>query len=91
MTSTKAEQQAPMSDVEKMKDFNINRSIYDDANEDQSVFVAKPGLSEELVREISKQKKEPEWMLQKRLQGLKLFSETPVPTWGPDLSKLNFD
>src|SRR3989344_1167722 len=74
-----------------MKDFVINRSRYDEANEDQSRFIAKPGLSEEIVREISQQKNEPEWMLQKRLHGLTLFQKTPIPTWGPDLSKLDLN
>ncbi|MBP7805260.1 MAG: Fe-S cluster assembly protein SufB [Candidatus Pacebacteria bacterium] len=67
------------------------RTLYDDANLDVSKYRAKPGVTEEVVREISKQKNEPEWMLEKRLQSLELFKQTPVPTWGPDLSKLNLD
>ncbi len=43
------------------------------------------------MREISKQKNEPEWMLEKRLKGLELFQKTPLPNWGPDLSGLNLD
>ena len=53
--------------------------------------MAKPGLTRELVIEISKQKNEPEWMLQKRLQAFELFQKTPIPTWGPDLSRLDLD
>lgn len=49
------------------------------------------GLSEEVVREISSIKKEPKWMLQKRLFALKLFFSKQMPTWGGNLSKLNFD
>jgi Fe-S cluster assembly protein SufB len=54
---------------------------------------SKPGLSEALVREISEIKGEPDWMLQKRLQALKVFNQKPWPNWGPDLSELreNFD
>jgi len=48
-------------------------------------------LSEDLVYELSKSKGEPEWMLQKRLQSLKVFNSKAVPTWGPDLSGLNLD
>ena len=43
------------------------------------------------MREISKQKNEPGWMLEKRLKAFELFKQTPIPTWGPDLSKLNLD
>ena len=50
----------------------------------------KLGLSEELVREISRLKNEPKWMLEKRLEALRIFNSKPMPTWGPDLSKLDF-
>lgn len=73
------------------KNFKINRSLYDEANEDRSRYKAKPGLDEEVVREISKQKNEPNWMLAKRLQAFKLFKQTSIPKWAPDLSKLNLD
>ncbi len=49
------------------------------------------GLSEETVRSISAAKGEPEWMLRFRLRALRLFQTLPMPTWGADLSKLEFD
>jgi Fe-S cluster assembly protein SufB len=55
------------------------------------VFQTEKGLSEKVIRDISKMKKEPEWMLNFRLKGLKAFREKPMPNWGPDLSSLNFD
>lgn len=73
------------------RQFSIDRSKYDHADSAKPRFVAAPGLTEELVRKVSKAKNEPDWMLQKRLQGLKLFLDTPLPSWGPDLSELNFD
>lgn len=70
----------------------IDRSRYDDANlNSKSKFIAKPGLDEELIRKISSDKNEPEWMLKKRLKSLELFKKTQIPNWGPDLSKLNLD
>src|SRR3989344_2013901 len=69
----------------------INRERYDNHDNHPAKFTAKPGINEEIVRLISNTKNEPEWMLQKRLKGLEFFQKTPVPTWGPDLSKLNFD
>ena len=49
------------------------------------------GLSEDVVRQISKLKNEPEWMLEFRLKAYKKFVEMPLPSFGPDLSFLNFD
>lgn len=49
------------------------------------------GLTEEVVREISAIKNEPEWMLDIRLQAYKAFLELPLPSEGPDLSFLDFD
>lgn len=49
------------------------------------------GLTEETVREISRIKNEPEWMMEKRVKALKHFQQRPMPKWGPDLSEINFD
>ncbi|MCR5300025.1 MAG: Fe-S cluster assembly protein SufB, partial [Erysipelotrichaceae bacterium] len=57
-------------------------------DEDVSVFSTGKGLSEEIVREISAQKGEPEWMLEYRLQAYRKFLEMPTPTWGVDLSEV---
>jgi Fe-S cluster assembly protein SufB len=73
------------------KSIKIDRSIYDVADKDLSKYKSKPGLSEDLIREISKQKKEPKWMLEKRLEAFDFFCKTELPKWGPDLSDLNLD
>ena len=52
---------------------------------------AKRGLNEDVVRDISSKKSEPGWMLDLRLKGLKLFDRKPMPTWGSDLSAIDFD
>lgn len=49
------------------------------------------GLSRETVLNISKLKNEPEWMTQRRLAAYDVFVAKPNPTWGPDLSKIDFD
>ena len=49
------------------------------------------GLNEDVVRDISAKKNEPEWMLDLRLKGLRLFDRKPMPTWGADLSGIDFD
>jgi len=55
------------------------------------VFKTRKGLDEEIVRQISEQKEEPEWMLDFRLKALKHFEQRPLPTWGGDLTGLNLD
>ena len=52
---------------------------------------ARRGLTEDVVRNISALKNEPEWMLNSRLKGLKLFDRKPMPSWGADLSDIDFD
>jgi Fe-S cluster assembly protein SufB len=54
-------------------------------------FKARKGLDEEIVREISWMKQEPEWMLNVRLKSLEHFFKRPMPNWGADLSSINFD
>ncbi|WP_045875365.1 Fe-S cluster assembly protein SufB [Pseudofrankia sp. DC12] len=49
------------------------------------------GLSEAVVRGISAKKSEPSWMTDLRMKGLKLFERKPMPTWGADLSGIDFD
>src|SRR5213595_1373539 len=60
------------------------------ADRDDAGAVAKRGLNEDVVRNISAKKGEPAWMLDLRLKGLKLFGRKPMPTWGSDLSGIDF-
>lgn len=69
----------------------IDRSLFDDANRDNSKYKSNPGVTQAVVREISAQKEEPEWMLQKRLLALSYFEQTAMPTWGPSLTDLDLD
>ena len=55
------------------------------------VFKSRKGLDEDVVKDISMMKGEPEWMLKFRLKALKHFQGRPTPTWGPDLSTLDLD
>ena len=62
----------------------------DVVDEDVSIFSTGLGLNEEVVREISRQKGEPDWMLSFRLDALKKFNAMPMPRFGPDLSGMDF-
>ena len=59
--------------------------------EDFYVFKPKKGLNEDIVREMSWMKGEPEWMTQRRLKALRYFERRPMPKWGGDMSGINFN
>ncbi|MDP3734416.1 MAG: Fe-S cluster assembly protein SufB [Nanoarchaeota archaeon] len=77
--------------VKEALNIELNREKYDQADDHTPRFIAEPGITEEVVRLISATKKEPQWMLEKRLKALQLFQETAIPTWGPDLSDLDLN
>ncbi|HIW33519.1 MAG TPA: Fe-S cluster assembly protein SufB [Candidatus Paenibacillus intestinavium] len=60
-------------------------------DEHKSIFQSGKGLTEEVVRTISSMKNEPEWMLEFRLKSLETFFKMPMPTWGGDMSDLDFN
>jgi Fe-S cluster assembly protein SufB len=69
----------------------LGRYEYGWADPDTAGASARRGLSEEVVRDISAKKGEPEWMLKLRLKGLRLFDRKPMPNWGADLSGIDFE
>lgn len=70
---------------------DINRSIYDIKDKVEYSYKADNGLTEEVIREISAKKEEPEWMLEKRLQALEIYNHMDFPEWAPDISELDMD
>jgi Fe-S cluster assembly protein SufB len=60
------------------------------ADSDVAGASARRGLSEAVVRDISAKKNEPEWMLDLRLKGLRLFGRKPLPDRGADLTGIDF-
>ena len=70
---------------------DIDRSIYDVIDEEKDAFRLESGLSEEVVKKISEEKNDPDWMRNFRLQSLKVYNEMPVPDWGPSIEGLNMD
>ena len=58
---------------------------------DTSVYRTGKGLSESVVRAISAEKDEPEWMLKYRLRAYKTFLKKSMPNWGANISNINFD
>ena len=60
-------------------------------DEDVSILKTDKGLNEDIVREISKLKGEPEWMLEYRLKSYRAFKAMKLPLFGPNLDNLDFD
>ena len=72
------------------KDFS-HEYKYGFKDKDTSILNTGKGLNEEVIREISRLKNEPDWMLEYRLKALKIFLKMPDPSFGPDLSNLTYD
>ncbi len=64
---------------------------YGFADVENYVFKAEKGLNEDVIRHMSQVKGEPEWMLDIRLKAYYHFLDRPMPTWGADLSEIDFD
>jgi len=77
-----------MPENDTIKDLDLDEYKYDFVTEGKPVFRAEKGLSEEVVRQISAHKDEPEWMLDFRLKALEVYNSKPMPKWGGDLSDL---
>ena len=75
-----------MSGVPELEEYQYG--FHDDV---QPVFTTGRGLTEEVVREISRVKEEPEWMLDFRLKSLEAYHKMPMQKWGPTLEDLDFD
>jgi Fe-S cluster assembly protein SufB len=69
----------------------LDRYRYGFSDPDVSVFRSRKGLDEDVVRQISHMKEEPEWMLEFRLKALEHYKVRPMPKWGGDLSRLKLD
>ncbi len=69
----------------------LGKYEYGWSDSDKAGSNSRRGINEEVVRDISAKKSEPQWMLDMRLKGLSLFEKKPMPTWGSDLSGIFFD
>jgi Fe-S cluster assembly protein SufB len=70
---------------------DIGRYDFGWSDSDEAGQKAKRGLNEAVVADISAKKSEPQWMLDLRMKGLKLFERKPMPTWGSELGGIDFD
>ena len=70
---------------------DIERTLYDIKDADNSAYKSESGLTEEIIRDISARKHDPEWMLEFRLKSLETYNKLSLPTWGPSLEDLDMD
>ena len=70
---------------------DIDRSMYEIHSYSNVYFMIEGGLNEDVIRQISKEKNDPEWMLDFRLRALKTYNELQIPDWGPSIDELNVD
>jgi len=70
-------------------DMDYSKYDFKDSTE-MYVHLSKKGISKDTVREISQLKEEPEWMLDFRLRAYDVFMKKPMPQWGGDLNKIDF-
>lgn len=78
---------------EKTQVEDVDRSLYDFryGYDDEHYYKVREGLTPEIVKTISKEKNDPEWMREFRLKCLDLYYKQDIPDWGPSLDGLNMD
>ena len=70
---------------------DIDRNIYDFKNDDKDTYKLNAGLTPEIVEKLSKEKDDPAWMQNFRLESLQIYNNMKVPDWGPSIEGLNMD
>ena len=80
-----------MSSKEKIQVSDINRNIYDIKDEEKDAYRIEEGLTADIVKKLSEEKNDPEWMREFRLRSLDIYNKTEVPEWGPSIDELNIE
>lgn len=79
------------SERKKTQVEEMDRGVYDIKNEVRYFSKTEKGLTRDIVMQISKEKNEPDWMLELRLKALEVFEKSKNPNWGPDLSLVDIN
>ena len=70
---------------------DVDRSVYDIRDEEHDAYRMESGLTPEIVEKLSKEKDDPVWMQQFRLESLQIYNEMKIPDWGPSIEGLDMD
>mgnify|MGYP000056675586 FL=1 len=76
---------------EKSQVADIDRSVYDIRDKEDDAYRMQEGLTPEIIDKLSKEKGDPVWMQQFRLESLQIYNEMPIPDWGPSIEGLDMD
>lgn len=76
---------------EKSQVADIDRSVYDIRDKEDDAYRMQEGLTPEIIDTLSKEKDDPVWMQQFRLESLQIYNEMPIPDWGPSIEGLDMD
>ena len=76
---------------EKSQVADIDRRVYDIRDKEDDAYRMQEGLTPEIIDRLSKEKGDPVWMQQFRLQSLQIYNEMPIPDWGPSIEGLDMD
>jgi len=82
---------SPVTDTEPNVAIDLGKYQLGWSDEEDYVYKPQRGLNEDIIREMSFLKKEPEWMLEFRLRSYEIFKQKPMPNWGGDTSGIYFD
>jgi Fe-S cluster assembly protein SufB len=70
---------------------DIDRSLYDFRYDEDASSMLESGITDEIIREISREKGDPEWMLDFRLKSLEIYNRMRMPDWGSSIEGLDMD
>ena len=70
---------------------DVDRSVYDMRDAENDAYRMESGLTPEIVEKLSKEKDDPVWMQQFRLESLQIYNEMKIPNWGPSIEGLDMD
>ena len=70
---------------------DVDRSVYDIRDTENDAYRMESGLTPEIVEKLSKEKDDPVWMQQFRLESLQIYNEMKIPNWGPSIEGLDMD
>ena len=76
---------------EKSQVADIDRSVYDIRDKEDDAYRMQEGLTPEIIDKLSKEKDDPVWMQQFRLESLQIYNEMPIPDWGASIEGLDMD
>ena len=76
---------------EKTQVEDINRNLYDFRYEEKDAYKVDAGLTPAIVEQISREKNDPDWMLELRLKSLEIYNKTGIPEWGPPIDELSME